>query len=78
MDDTWRRILKCYLDLNLDFLDEDELDEDPPTKGAPTSGIGMASAKWSITSLYFWTSIIILYIFTFIIPLASLIKMTNL
>lgn len=32
MDDTQRRVLKCYSDLNLNFLDEDESDDEAPVK----------------------------------------------
>lgn len=34
MDDTWQRVLKRFLNLNLDFVDEDESDEGLPAEGA--------------------------------------------
>lgn len=35
MDDTQRRVLKEFWDLDLGFLDEDELDKDPLVEGTP-------------------------------------------
>lgn len=54
MDDTWRRILKRYSDLNLDFLDEDS--EEAPVEGvsapeaeiADTVGVISAPPTWVV------------------------------
>lgn len=42
MDNTRRKILKHYSNLNLDFLDEDKLNDDIPAEGALTPGAVVA------------------------------------
>lgn len=46
MDDIYRRVLKRFPDLNLDFLDEDESDKDYLIESVPASGA--AGAERSI------------------------------
>lgn len=43
MDDTRKRVTKCYPYLNLDFLDEDDLVDDAPIMSVPALEAGVES-----------------------------------
>lgn len=61
MDNARRRILKCYSDPNLDFLDKDESNDEALAECAPTPKVEVAktegtdgtSIAWSMPSLFF-------------------------
>lgn len=47
IDDTRKRVLKCYLLLNLDFLDK-HLDDDVPAIDVPAPEVGAIGVKEAI------------------------------
>lgn len=48
MEDTQRRILGRYSNLNLNFMYEDEWDNEGPIEGAPTLGAEVAGTKGGV------------------------------
>lgn len=65
MDNTRKRVLKCYLSLNLDFLDEYKSDDDIPIKAMPALEAKVAKVEGATSMLPTW--IILIYHFFYFV-----------
>lgn len=65
-------IIKCYLFLNLDFLDKEDLGDDAPTENVPTLKVRVIGAKEVPDALR--TSTMFFFIFIMHISSVSLVK----
>lgn len=52
MDDTRKRIAKCYPFLKLDFLDEEDSADDAPIEDVPALEVGVVGTEGAIDASY--------------------------